>query len=143
MANETFIKSLTKDRNLTELQSNLLRNFMDNGYDPIKAGLDAGYSNKASVSNAIRALRNELLEITNAELMMHAPKAAQKIVGMLDGGVIPQAQTKLMAAKEILDRVGVVKIDKSEVKVDAPQGIFILPQKKDLEIPIEGEYIED
>ena len=52
---------------------------------------------------------------------------------------ISQANYKLQAAQTILDRVGVSKSDRIEVNHNAGGGIFILPEKKAIEIT-EGDY---
>ena len=51
------------------------------------------------------------------------------IVGVIDDPVEMGTRDRLAAAKDVLDRIGVSKTDKIEVK--APQGIFILPRKND------------
>ena len=43
---------------------------------------------------------------------MHAPKAAMQITGMMDdNAILPQANIRLEAAKQVLDRIGIVKKD--------------------------------
>jgi hypothetical protein len=54
---------------------------------------------------------------------------------------VPQANNKLQAAQTILDRVGVSKTDRLEVNHHAAGGIFILPEKKAINIP-EADYEE-
>ena len=53
-----------------------------------------------------------------------------KVDGVVDvGGVRETLHEAKDAAKDVLDRIGVSKTDKVEVK--APQGIFLLPRKND------------
>ena len=43
---------------------------------------------------------------------------------------------QMQAAQTILDRVGIAKTDRIDLKVEAPTGLFILPAKT----VVEGEY---
>ena len=52
---------------------------------------------------------------------------------------IPQANNKLAAAQTILDRVGVAKTDRIDVNHNTGGGIFILPEKKAIDIT-KGDY---
>jgi len=52
---------------------------------------------------------------------------------------VPQANNKLQAAQTILDRVGVSKTDRIDVNHNTGGGIFILPEKKAIELD-EGDY---
>jgi hypothetical protein len=62
-------------------------------------------------------------------LAMNAPKAAFGIVGVLDDPSAMGARNSVAAAREILDRTGLVK--KEQVEVTGPEnGLFILPPKK-------------
>jgi hypothetical protein len=42
---------------------------------------------------------------------------------------IPQANIRVQAAQTLLDRVGVAKKERLDVKVETPSGLFILPAK--------------
>ena len=54
---------------------------------------------------------------------------------------IPQANVRLQAAQTLLDRVGVSKKERLDVKVETPSGLFILPAKAPTVIE-EAEYEE-
>jgi len=71
-----------------------------------------------------------------------APQAASSLVEVLTSEKpIPGVQNKLAAAKEVLDRAGVVKIDKQQVEHEVKGGLFLLPVKHELTEPIEdAEY---
>jgi hypothetical protein len=58
---------------------------------------------------------------------MHAPKAAMAVVGGIDDPTELGIKEKLAAAKDLLDRSGVVKTEKLEVQSSG--GIMILPPK--------------
>jgi len=74
-------------------------------------------------------LREEIIEKASMVLAMNAPKAAFGIVGVLDDPSAMGARNSVAAAREILDRTGLVK--KEQVEVKGPEnGLFILPPKK-------------
>ena len=54
---------------------------------------------------------------------------------------IAQANNKLQAAQTLLDRVGIAKTDTLNVNHQASNGIFIMPDKK--EIVVEATKYED
>jgi hypothetical protein len=71
-------------------------------------------------------------------LAHHAPKAAMKMVEVLDSDrPIPQANIRLQAAQQILDRVGVTKTEKMTVDHNVQGGLFILPTKDAVVIDME------
>lgn len=91
----------------------------------------AGYS-KNNRFRVIRDLRLEIIELAENVLARCSIKAAQKLEEALeDGATMPGANVKMIAAQSILDRVGVSKREKLEIKTDGPAGaIFILPAKE-------------
>jgi len=64
-------------------------------------------------------------------LAYNAPKAAFGMVGVIDDPTALGAKNSVAAAKEILDRVGIVKKEKLEVSSEDGSGIFILPPKRE------------
>lgn len=85
----------------------------------------AGYSPSTPVSWLLESLKEEIIERTKLYLAKNAPKAAFGVLDVLNSPSKMGQTVKLSAAKEILDRVGVVKTEKVEVN----QGAFILPPK--------------
>jgi hypothetical protein len=64
-----------------------------------------------------------------------------KLVDIMDSNVpIPQANMRLQAAQTILDRTGLGKQERLEVKHKVEGGLFILPAKE--EIIINGDATE-
>jgi hypothetical protein len=60
-----------------------------------------------------------------------SPKAALGISRALtDDGSIPGANIRMEAAKQILDRVGLVKKEKIDINAKVAHGIFVLPAKE-------------
>ena len=51
---------------------------------------------------------------------------------MDDDGTAPGASIRMEAAKQILDRVGLVKREKVDINAQVAHGIFILPPKDEL-----------
>jgi hypothetical protein len=89
----------------------------------------AEYSKNTSVNDVLKGCEEEIISASKNYLAANAPKAAMAIVGVIDEPVEMGNRDKLAAAKDVLDRIGVSKTDKVEVK--APQGIFLLPRKND------------
>ena len=64
-----------------------------------------------------------------AEIAGYAPTSYPKVV-QGDDGSIPGASIRMEAAKQILDRVGLVKREKIDINAKIAHGIFILPAKE-------------
>ena len=120
----SYLPQTNKERELTE-------------GDPKYAAELAGYA-EGSYFQVIKSLKNEIIELASHILAQSAPKAAMKLVQVLDSDEpIPQANVKLQAAQTILDRTGLGKQDKLDVNVQNEGGaLFILPAKT----VVEGEY---
>ena len=102
--------------------------------DPALATKLAGYAPDSQYWLQ-KALSEEILERTTKELVANAPRAAKRIVATMgDGAAELGAANKLAAAKEVLDRIGIVKKDKLEVDTKGQQAIIILPAKQPVEI---------
>jgi len=126
-----------KTKTLTEKQQSFLQNLVDTQGDAKKAAELAGYT--GHYSQIVRALKTEILEITQEILANSAPKAAFKVVEIMEADrPVIQANNKLAAAQTLLDRVGVSKVDKLDVTHKASGGIFLMPDKE----PIKAEYTE-
>ena len=127
-----------KKRELTEKQQSFLDHLVETQGDAKKAAELAGYS--SHYHHVVKTLKSEILELTQEVLANSAPKAAFKLVEIMDSNrPIIQANNKLAAATTLLDRVGVGKIDRVDVNHNVNTGgIFLMPDKK----PIEGEYEE-
>ena len=129
-----------KERNLTEKQQQFLNHLVETGGDFKKSAELAGYS--GNHYQVLRSLREEVVDLASDVLAREAPTAAFKIIEVMKSDKpIPQANNKLQAAQTILDRVGVSKTDRLEVNHHTAGGIFILPEKKAINIP-EADYEE-
>ena len=93
-----------------------------------KAKKLAGYSvlNKVWLTDA---LQNEVINLATRYLAVNAPKAAMNMVNIMAMPTDEGNDRKLAAAKEVLDRSGLTKLERIQVNSDKPIGIFILPPK--------------
>ena len=121
----------TQKKSLTNSQEKFLNVlFGEARGDPKQAGKLAGYS-EHSYPKVLRNLKQEIVSRAENYLAVHSAKAASKMVGMLDeDGTTPHANIRLEAAKQILDRIGIVKKDQLDINMKAVHGIFILPAKE-------------
>jgi len=115
-------------RNLTAKQNKFLSVLFDEADgDVVKAKLLAGYSETTSTTEIIRGLKEEVIEATQLYMARNAPRAAMAMVS----GVLQPTELgirdKLNAAKELLDRSGIVKTEK--MQVESSGGIMLLPAK--------------
>ena len=127
-------------KELTVKQKTFLDNLVDCGGNAKQAAELAGYA-EGSYTSVVKSLKKEILDISEGILAQNAPKAALKLVNIMDSEEpIPQANIRLQAVQTLLDRVGLSKTDKLNLNVEGSNGIFILPAKS--ETIIEGEYEE-
>ena len=133
----------TGGRNYTSKQQAFLDALYANSTGDInQAMVSAGYKEGAGSTALVKSLKNEILEIANLILTRNAPKAANKLVNIMDSDApIPQANQKLNAAQSLLDRVGLVKENRLQVDHNVTGGIFVMPAKE--EIIIEAEVISE
>lgn len=88
------------------------------------AGFSEGYSRR-SLTNY---LKEEIIEATQLYIAMAAPKAAVAMIGAIDDPTELGLKEKMSAAKDLLDRAGLVKTEK--VHVESTGGIMVLPAKE-------------
>ena len=121
----------TQEKSLTDTQEKFLDALFGEAQgNPKKAGELAGYSNH-SYPKVLRNLKQEIVSRAENYLAVHSARAATKMVNMLDeDGTTPHANIRLEAAKQILDRIGIVKKDQLDINMKAVHGIFILPAKE-------------
>ncbi len=97
--------------------------------NPKKAGEIAGYA-PSSYPMVIKALKDEIIERAEYSLALHSAKAVKGLVDALDeDGKTPGVNIRMEAAKQILDRVGLVKKEKIDISAKVAHGIFVLPAK--------------
>ena len=91
----------------------------------------AGYSETSSTSDITKGLKDEILEATQLYMARNAPQAAVAIAGSLSDPTQLGVRDRLAAAKELLDRTGLIKTEK--VQVEASGGVILMPPKNNEE----------
>ena len=115
-------------RELTERQQKFLAVLFDEaGGDVVAAKKIAGYSDATSTTEVVNSMKEEILESTQSFMARNAPKAAMAMVGGLYDPTELGIRDKMAAAKELLDRTGLVKTEK--VQVEAKGGVMLMPPK--------------
>ena len=126
-------------KELTVKQQGFLDHLVDTGGDPREAAALAGYAENGHWQVA-HALKNEIIELASNILAQSAPKAAMKLVAIMDSNTpIPQASVRIQAAQTILDRIGLGKKDTLDVSHKVEGGLFILPAKEEIIIDAKSE----
>ena len=100
-------------KSLTPKQEDFLEALLGEARGHIRAAMDlAGYSRTTKTAEVVGPLREEITERAGMILAMNAPKAAFGIVGVLDDPSATGARNAISAAREVLDRMGLVKKNK-------------------------------
>ena len=121
-------------RQLTEKQQRFLDVlFEEAGGSVVLAKKLAGYSESSSTSDITKGLKDEILEATQLYLARNAPQAAVAIASSLSDPTQLGIRDKLSAAKELLDRTGLIKTEK--VQGETSGGVVLMPPKNS-----EGDY---
>ena len=125
-----MLPSKKENKELTEQQQKFINAlFGEANGSPKRAGEIAGYS-PFSYSKVVKSLKDEILERAEYSLAFNSAKAVKGLVNALDDdGTTPGANIRMEAAKQILDRTGLVKKEKIDITGKMAHGIFILPPK--------------
>ena len=116
-------------RQLTERQQKFLAVLFDEaGGDVVAAKKLAGYAETSSTTEIVKSMKDEILEATQLFMSRNAPKAAMAMVGGLYDPTELGIRDKMSAAKELLDRTGLVKTEK--MQVEATGGVVLMPPKQ-------------
>lgn len=119
-------------RELTQKQQAFLDALFGPAQGDVRSAMDmAGYDKNTPQSKVVAALKEEILEGTLNALAENAPRAAFKMGSAVVDGTQLGIKESMAAAKEILDRVGIVKVERVEAQITAPNGIFLLPPKNE------------
>jgi hypothetical protein len=131
---------MNNNKELTTKQQSFIDSLLTCNGDTRLAGELAGYA-PTSINSVVKSLKTEILDLATNILAQSAPKAALKLVTIMDSAEpVPQANMRIQAAQTILDRVGLGKTERLDVTVNTAGGLFILPAKQ--ETVIEGSYEE-
>ena len=116
-------------KKLTDKQAAFLEALLGEARGNIRAAMDiAGYSKTTATTEVVGPLKEEITERAGMMLAINAPKAAFGIINVLDDPSALGARNAISAAREVLDRTGLVKKEQVEVSGNSG-GIFILPPK--------------
>ena len=117
-------------RQLTENQQKFLEVLFDeaNG-DVVIAKKLAGYSDSTATKLVVEALKDEIADATRSYFARTAPKAAMAMTNALYDPTELGIRDKMSAAKDLLDRAGLGKVDRVDVS-SSSGGVFILPAKE-------------
>ena len=138
----SILPSLSKPRELTDKQQLFLDSLVETEGNAKQAAAIAGYS--GGHYQVLKSLKNEVLELTKDVLAHNAPKAAFKLLEIMESDKpIPQASNKLTAAQSLLDRVGVSKSETLDINHQVSGGIFLMPDKAPIEIDAEDVEYEE
>ena len=136
LENINYLQDNKRQRQLTEKQQTFLDKVVETGGDLKLSAELAGYS--GNHYQVINSVKNELVDLAQNLLAHNAPKAAIKLIEVMESNVpIPQVSNKLQAAQSILDRVGVTKVERMNVDHNVQGGLFILPSKENVVIDME------
>jgi len=115
-------------RQLNEKQQKFLDVLFDeaNG-DVVLAKKLAGYAEGTATTLIVNGLKEEILEATQLYMARNAPRAAVAMTGALTDPTELGIRDKMAAAKELLDRTGLVKTEK--MQVEATGGVMLMPPK--------------
>ena len=115
-------------RQLTEKQQKLLDVLFDQAGGDIGSAIKlAGYAEGVSPTQVISGLKEEILDATQTYMARNAPKAAMAVVNGLYDPTELGIRDKMSAAKELLDRSGLIKTEK--VQVETSGGVMLMPPK--------------
>tara|TARA_R110000824_G_scaffold2610_4_gene12084 strand:+ start:125 stop:499 length:375 start_codon:yes stop_codon:yes gene_type:complete len=119
-------------RKLSERQQKFLDALFAEANGNIKdAKIIAGYSPNSNNNEIIKSMKEEILDATQLFMASNAPKAAVAMVTGIDDPTQLGIRDKMSAAKELLDRTGLIKTEK--VQVEASGGVMLMPTKQVVE----------
>lgn len=116
-------------KELTEQQKRFLEVLFADANGNINQAMKmAGFSEGYSRRQLTNSLKEEIIEATQLYIAMAAPKAAVAMINAIDDPTELGLKEKMSAAKDLLDRAGLVKTEK--VQVESTGGIMVLPAKE-------------
>jgi hypothetical protein len=123
---------MNEKRELTEKQNLFLEALMsEECRGNLRAAMNAaGYAKETSISSVVASLKDEINDKASMTLAMNAPKAAWSMVDVLNDPSAMGARNTVAAAREVLDRTGLIKKEQVEVK-NTGGAMFILPPKSE------------
>ena len=128
---------------MTEQQEKFLNALFGEAQGNFREAMNiAGYASTEYPAHLTRQMKNEIIERAEYMLAANAPKAVLSMSGILDDPSALGNRDKLAAAKEILDRAGLVKTEKIEHRTTGAS-IILLPPLEDIDGSSEDTSSED
>jgi hypothetical protein len=95
----------------------------------------AGYSPSTIYRDIIvdEEMASEVKRRLSQYMILHAPQAVKSLVELMENPATIGGAIKRGSATDILDRVGLSKQDSLEVTIKQPDGIIVLPTKKEID----------
>lgn len=120
-----------KYKDLTPMQQAFLEALSgDAKGDLKKAKKLAGYSDNTKLNEIIGPLKDHIIEISRNILAMGSIKASLTLIDILDSPNKLGAKTAIEAAKQVLDRTGVISEAEENRAMNNTGVIVIMPPKK-------------
>lgn len=117
-------------KQLTEQQQKFIDVLFDEADGNLRKAMRlAGYSESYMPSQIAKVLKEEIIEATQLYMALNAPKAAAAMVGAIDDPTELGLKEKMQAAKDLMDRAGLVKTEKVQVESNTG-GVMLLPAKE-------------
>ena len=118
-------------RELNDKQQKFLEVLFEEAGGDVIAAKILAVCRRNSTAEIVKGLKEEILEATQMYMAQNAPKAAMAMTGALYDPTELGIRDKMSAAKELLDRTGLVKTEK--MQVEASGGVMLMPPKAPVE----------
>lgn len=102
----------------------------------------AGYAENSAVAAIVTSLKDEIKKLASNLMEANAVKASLAFEDVINNPAEIGASNKVMAAKELLDRIGLGKKETPSSTQTHNTAIFILPPKAEINVDkiIDGDY---
>ena len=116
-------------KELTDRQRTFLDCLFDDANGNIRTAMKiAGYSENTKTSTVLQTLQNEIIDRTKMYLASNGPMAAMAMTGVLTDPTALGNRDRISAAREILDRTGIVKTERISVQAEPQSMIMFAPK---------------
>ena len=115
-------------KELTDRQRTFLDCLFDDANGNIRTAMKiAGYSENTKTSTVLQTLQNEIIDRTQMYLASNGPMAAMAMTGVLTDPTALGNRDRISAAREMLDRTGIVKPERISVQAEPQSMIMFAP----------------
>lgn len=124
---------MASDSELTEKQEKFLEIIFSEEFSGNlnEAKVAAGYSQATLLKDVVKGVSKHILSYADSILAVKVPKCLRNIEAVMDSPDKKGAKTKLDATLAWMDRAGLCKKERLEIEMKQPDGIIVLPAKKD------------